>query len=618
MVEHHERLGSILRLEPANLTVRTASLTEDSLEPPSRIGNALLEIQRAENKTCNHLPAMNDHGSRHWAIGAAVGLSLLPCGLFVVASVYLLSGGGLGPGSAWAILMPVAAGVLFLAYRTGGDWKSPATVVAVTLLAAAASHIVIDTSYDGQEYHYDATRALADGWNPYKEAYQPPAELRGYVPPSLWPRHYPQAAWLAAAVPIAAGIDMETAKLAPLLLMAAIFVGVFGAATTWRLDWKRSLGLALLTSANPVIIVQLFTRMNDGQLGACFILAALFTALWLRRPRASLALAACGAMAYGLNLKFSAIPIFMLLSVLITLVTFASQGRYAALKVSAGLFGVGIVSVLILGAHPYVTNTLRHSHPFYPIMGQGAVDIMTSRPAVLSEKGTIQRLIESYFSVTSTAFSWTTMGYDDKPGLKLPFTFRPGEEFWASGVPDARLAGFGPLFSGAVLLAAGLGGWIAAGNATRPRYIALTAALGLAFVSLSMPEAWWARYVPQFWWAPAIVAAVAVLSEQFRVRILGWALVVIMLFNSAIVSTATMKFAGRRAQDVRRQVAEITGGKENICIFLGPTHARLELLHAVGVRTKLHSAPLSAECHPSPLASSYRINGEEPNYCTCI
>ena len=304
----------------------------------------------------------------------------------------------------------------------------------------------------------------------------------------LWPQHYPQAAWLAAAVPIAAGIDMETAKLAPLLLMAAIFVGVFGAAASWRLDWKRSLALGLMTSANPVIIVQLFTRMNDGQLGACFILTALFAALWSRSPRASLALAACGAMAYGLNLKFSAIPIFVLLSVSITFVTLASQGRFAALRVSGVLFSVGIVSVLILGAHPYVTNTLRHSHPFYPIMGQGAVDIMTGmRPAVLSEKGPIPSLVQSYFAVTSTAFSSKTMGFDDTQGLKLPFTFRRAE-LWASGSPDARLAGFGPLFSGVVLFAAGLGGWIAARNATRPRYIALTAALGLAVVSLSMPR----------------------------------------------------------------------------------------------------------------------------------
>ena len=95
--------------------------------------------------------------------GPRLGLSLLPCGLFALASVYLLSGGGLGQVSAWAILVPVVSGALFLAHRAGGDWKSPATVVAVTLLAAAASHIAIDTTFDGQAYHYDATRALADG-----------------------------------------------------------------------------------------------------------------------------------------------------------------------------------------------------------------------------------------------------------------------------------------------------------------------------------------------------------------------------------------------------------------------------------------------------------------------
>ena len=194
---------------------------------------------------------------------------------------------------------------------------------------------------------------------------------------------------------------------------------------------------------------------------------------------------------------------------------------------------------------------------------------MTSnRPAVLSEKSAIYEMAQSYFSVTSMAFSPATMGFDETQGPKLPFTFRRAE-LWASGSPDARLAGFGPLFSGAVLFAAGLGSWIAACYATRLRHIALATALGLGVVSLSMPEAWWACYVPEFRRAPAIVGAVAVMSEPRRVRILGWALVMIMLLNSGFVSAGATLYVGKRAQDVRRQVGKIAGSKEKDCIFLG-------------------------------------------------
>lgn len=560
------------------------------------------------NRTLDQLAATNDPASGDWAVGTAVGLSLIPSGLFVLASFYLLLGGGLGPMSARVILVIVVAGALYLARRVGGDWKCPAMVVAVTLLVTTASHIVIDTSYDGQEYQYDATRALADGWNPYHETYQPPAELRGYVTLRLWPQHYPQAAWLAAAVPAAAGLDMETTKLAPLLLAAALFFGVFGAATAWSLDWTRSLVLAVLAAANPIIIVQLFTRMNDGQLAACLALTVLFAALWSRDRRVAFALTAGGAMAYGLNLKFSAIPTFALLSVLIALLILVTQGRSAAFRVSGGLLTAGVVSVLVLGAHPYVTNTLRYRNPFYPVAGAGAVDIMAiNRPAVLSGESAVERLVQSYFAVTSNG----TM-----QSLKLPFTVQPGE-LWASGNPDTRLAGFGPLFSGAVLLAAGLGGWIAWRDATRTRRAVLAAAFCVAVGSLSLPEAWWARYVPQLWWVPAIVAVVALFSEEPRVRIVGWALVVIMLLNSAFVSAGSTLYAGRRTLDARHQVAEIADRKRPICIFLGANHARLELLHSAGVRTRLRSEPLPAECHPTLLVSAFASPPGQSDYCSC-
>ena len=54
------------------------------------------------------------------ALGAAIGLAMLPVCVFALASLYLLVGGRLEIASTWLILVLGAVGALMLARRTGG------------------------------------------------------------------------------------------------------------------------------------------------------------------------------------------------------------------------------------------------------------------------------------------------------------------------------------------------------------------------------------------------------------------------------------------------------------------------------------------------------------------
>lgn len=534
-------------------------------------------------------------------IGAASGLVALPACVFAFASLFLLAGGELGAISAWAILAASALAALVISYRTGG-WLSPLIIVIVVSIAAVASHFLIDTSWDGQRYQYDATRALAEGWNPYREAFPTPAGLYS----EQWPQFYPMAAWLASAVPVAAGLDIEAAKLPQLLLAIALFVGALGASTTFGLNRWQSLAVAVCAALNPIIVVQAFTRMNDGLLASCIGICAIFAALWLRDRRFDFLAIALAAMAFGLNLKFSAIPTFVILCSLIVALAWYALGRGAAIRASAALLAGGIVGICLLGAHPYVTNTLEHHHPFYPVYGDNPVDIITmNRPRAFADLTEVERLASSYFGPSSNAV------FRAEGELKWPFTLH-ADEFDAAGAFDARMGGFGPFFSGAMIVAMLLCLWIGIADRTKSRLVALGAIVALAVASLAMPEAWWARYVPQLWWTPLLVAIVAFASTQLSVRLAGWALVAILSANTAFVTASSAQRVANNSTQVRQQIAAIAAQDEPICVQISQSHARLQLLRSAGVEVVV--GPLEGR-QPRPLVVA-GINND-PSYAPC-
>ncbi len=541
-------------------------------------------------------------------IGASIGLTMLPAILFALASLLLLRGGRLDPVVSVVIATAAALAALWTTLRVGG-WRAVALLALVFLASGGLAHLIIDTSYDGQYYHYEAMRALADGWNPYREAYAPPESLRAVTPPRLaWAQHYPQAEWLASVVLWSAGLSLEAAKLLHVLWASALFLGVLGAAWSFGVTPIRAWTFAILAAGNPIIILQLFSRMNDGQLAAGMGLLVLFSVLWLRRREAVFAAAAFAAMAYALNLKFSAIPLLVMVCAGLVLAAWIAVGRLQAMRASAGLFAAGVVSIGLLGAHPYLTNTLSHHHPFYPVMGEGAIDIITNnRPNGFNEISPIERLARSYLGPTSSSF-------DDAPDYKLPFTILRSE-VRAAGAVESRLGGFGPLFGGALLLALGLGVWLALMGAQWQR-LAVGGLAGFTLLSLLMPEAWWARYVPQLWWAPASVAIIALYGAGARIRDIGWVLALALTLNVALVTASSALYVGERALAVHRQIDDLTDGEQPICAFLGVSRARLELLQAAGADVRLQSEPLRTP-DAEALASGWPLSTPAPNIGVC-
>lgn len=525
-------------------------------------------------------------------------LALIPISLFAFSSLLFLVGASLNFTLAWLVTAVSIVGIVAVARLAGASIRTLLLAAVFVIIAGVASHGVIDISYDGQQYHYDAIRALAAGWNPVRDPFQPATPMSGLVRFMLWPSHYPQAAWRVSATLIAAGFDAETAKLTSLLLAGALGFSIAGIVLRFGFTLAQALVVAVISVGNPVILAQLFTRMNDGMLCICIGLALIFATLWTMSRSTHAALVVIGAIAFATNLKFSAIPLFVMLSLLIVGVSLISIGWRRSLPIAGLLLMGGICGVFIFGAHPYLTNLIHDGHPFYPLMGNNSVDIMTvNRPPSFQDMLPIERNFAALFARTATGFSSTD--YE----LKWPFMVSM-KEIQAIGRPDPRLSGFGPLFSGALLFALGAA-CVMLFNGTHNKmasYI-LGVAIAIGIISWIMPESWWARYSPQFWWFPVLIGLAALCYPQRLTRYSGLALMAILIVNVGLTLFSAARFDIGGSNAIHRQLAQVSNSHAGpLVIYLGEAHSRLPLFSAASGQPVKVTGELPTGCSPEPLA----------------
>lgn len=211
------------------------------------------------------------------------------------------------------------------------------------------------------------------------------------------------------------------------------------------------------------------------------------------------------------------------------------------------------MGICVIGYNPYVTNTVYYGHPFYPLYGGGTqtMDIMTSN----SPQGFMQmNPLEKLYVAT---FSRSTNNFDrEEPALKIPFTVELGELRPFVYGADIRIGGFGPWFSGILVVAVLTLVSMCAVRAKEMMYVAgLVASIMLTV--LINPEAWWARYVPQFWLVPIIIAAAALLDAKRIIRYLGVALAGAVIMNIGLVSYPYILGNYYCTQDLDRQLKQI-------------------------------------------------------------
>jgi hypothetical protein len=151
--------------------------------------------------------------------------------------------------------------------------------------------------------------------------------------------------------------------------------------------------------------------------------------------------------------------------------------------------------------------------------------------------------------------------------LKLPFTVSRTElQQFAS--PDVRFGGFGPLFSGALLLALATLALLPWPRRRLRVCVGLLVLAGSILVSvLAFSEAWWARLAPQLGLLPALIALAGMLA--LRPRWQGWvprALLVTLCLNSGLVLGAHAVLAVRQSAAAQRQLDMLRAARTPVAV----------------------------------------------------
>lgn len=493
--------------------------------------------------------------------------------LHLVAAMLQLVGGRFSPAVGAGLLVMAAASSVLLA-RLGGALTTLPTVGLAALVVAACllvGGLLFDFTVDGNGYHFQAIDAYAHGWN---RLHGIAPESPAVVPSHLWSLTYPAGHWLVMAAPIASGLPPEAAKGIWLALAAALFL--LGGAVLSRVGIPARFAwpTAAIAAANPITLQQIATRLNDGLVGLLLLGFAILAlaAVALRDRRAFVALGLLVILV--LNTKFSLVPITVAFCGIACLVAWRTGGPAPVVRLGGMLFAAGVAGVLLIGFSPYVVNTAEHGHPFHPVMGPNKQDIMSfNTPERLAEIGYPLNFWASTFAVTDKR----------EVQLKPPFQVTR-REIYLSGYPDPRVGGFGPFFSGILLLAV-----VTAASCllhrplARGQGVALTVALLLLPLGALFPESWWARYIPFLWLVPIAVVLAGAQAKARLPKALAAVLLLAMAANSAMVFAAAGKRSVEQTALIRAELARFKAAPEPIRVDFGINQSLRAMVLRAGI-----------------------------------
>ena len=418
--------------------------------------------------------------------------------------------------------------------RLWGSGKIILLVMALFCLCLALASTVIDISYDGQGYHQAIESALNHGWNPIKDDV---FNLQGFKSENtLWVSTYPIASHLITYAIYSATGWMEAGKGLTLFLIILSTSIAYLALRELHINKVLSVVLVGVAVLNPINLLQIFTFGLDSQYYSLIVIIASAGLLLINKWRPYIAgtyLALASILL--INNKLTSITTLAIVLGLIGICALVFK-RYKLLGTGT-LFVIPaiLLGVLFFGYHPFITNFQTYGTPLYPVVGtpdgtKKAYDYTENLPSNYLHSGSAKLFVDSLFFVSNGNFRPP----DDVAKIKIPFTFTTKElnSFIYLGPKEG---GFGVLFSGIVILLAGLlatATTLAAKRRHAPRHV-LLATLGGVFVLISCvvnPLSSVARYIPQLWLAIPILLWI---SWQYRHRI-------VIMLNALIILAVTI------------------------------------------------------------------------------
>ncbi len=423
---------------------------------------------------------------------------------------------------------------------------------------------VLDYTFDGNSYQKGTTGLLAKGWNPlyqdlegFEKSMNPRILIEDENPKYM--NHYAKASNIFAANIYKLTGNIETGKCMNTLSIIMIFLFTFSFLLYKKKGVLFSIFFSACVATYPVICSQFLTNYIDMLVYVYLYLIVYMFFLFEEESfivcKNILLMMFFMVLTVAINLKvslFGYAGVFCLgyyIWYLIRIFKFKDE------KISKKFFGkltivsifAVIIGVFVMGLSVYPKNTITAGHPFYPLMGEGKVDIMTAnQPDYFKEKSSLEKFIISTFSEVSNIIEMT----HEEAKYKIPFSIHDGE-FHNLSAADTRISGNGIFFSGifiiSILIIVLFGKNLF--KKDKNEFILIAIPVGITIVMvLFWNEAWWARYYPQLYFL--VLSAIIILNSvdsknKVAKNICLYTFVGLVLVNNAITFGSTMLTAYR-------------------------------------------------------------------------
>jgi hypothetical protein len=446
------------------------------------------------------------------------------------------------------------------------------------------NHTIYDISYDGQTYHQEAVIQLSHGWDPVYQYLDP--NVIG--PDSKWINYYPKSSWInEAAIFLLTNQERDAKALNIILIIIAIALVYAALVDADILGKVNAFAVAVLVACNPVAIYQSLSFYLDGQLMSLFLcLCAICLIIYSKkRPFAFVSLFI--AIPVFINLKFTAVVDAVILLIVFMVALWMEENErdtFRVLKIGAVSIALGI---LVIGASPYITNTMRYGNPFYPLEGSGAIDLKPYNvPGNFINENSTEIFFASMFSQSANL-----KGVGSTSTFQPPFAYTPSE-LTAFRYPDPEEGGFGPLFGGAVALAfvMMLAYFIGMQFAKEKKYRGtFQAACLLILVAILFcvidPIASLARYVPQGYLIAVIPIILFLSTRKFLPQLVGWLALIFLLLNNYLVANAYVAYNLQTSAEIAQELATLKADAEvsPILVYFNEFKSTRVMLQEAGI-----------------------------------
>lgn len=461
----------------------------------------------------------------------AVFFLLLIATVISVTSIVFIIGGSINKYIFFFSYMATSY-IMYLTYNKKMDKKEFAKNILFTslifLFLCFIALIFYDWTWDGNTYHKQMVGLMKNGMNP----------IYNTQSGDLWARHYANGSEIWSAVIYAVFNNIEAGKVINLILSFSLYILSFNYLYKKTNKKIASNLFAFALTFNPITLSQFHTYYIDSVvLNTLFI--TIFALLEVYDSKKNFSNKECliilaASIIICINSKFTALLLCMMFVGLIggytVLLCILKKNHSFAWKYTVFLGLVFIFGIFIVGSSSYVKNTVTHKTPFYPLMGEGAVDIESD-----NEPKSFKNLnhMEKWLYAT---FSETNIWYDEEPKLKVPFTIKKSE-IDSIKYPDVRIGGLGMWYSGifiisAIILLISLIMMII--KKSKHLWITLLLLFGIIVPIPILPVVWQARYYPEIYLIPFVAIVILLLSNKKSIRTLSYVIMILTVVNGLL------------------------------------------------------------------------------------